>query len=320
MDDAPGPSGLTKCPSTTTMDSLYYYWDEVEQCTMVVPVDQYPWVAPIIDDSSSDLDSVASDYSDPDKSIFTTTPCTYVTHTGETVVLVPLIPPPGFVEEAKQTPAFSFEEWEEAERKTKGKGVPGKPYFKKISKSDHDEEKVAKEDSGAWSRENTIEQVGFEGAGEQTMVEETEEAERKTKGKGVPGKPYLKKISKSDDDEKKVAKEDSGAWSRENAIEQVGFEGAGEQTMVEETEEDIGVKEESSGELQNERLSLQASSHVFLPRGMSRGPFQIQSPYAVRNLTAQLSRESSQLSDQAPELEMEVSFFGPGGVHGRKYL
>ena len=89
--------------------SLYYYWDEVEQCTMVVPIDQCPWVAP---NSSSGSDYVASDYSDSDNSIFTTTPCTYVTHTGETVVLVPLIPPPGFVEEAKQTPAFSSEEWD----------------------------------------------------------------------------------------------------------------------------------------------------------------------------------------------------------------
>ncbi len=58
-------------------------------------------------------------------------------------------------------------------------------------------------------------------------------------------------------------------------------------------------------------LTNATSSLMFIPRGLSGGPFPLQSPFAVRNLTAQLS-DSSEMSDQAPELEMESDVFGVG--------
>ncbi len=58
-------------------------------------------------------------------------------------------------------------------------------------------------------------------------------------------------------------------------------------------------------------LTNATSSLMFIPRGLSRGPFPLQSPFAVCNLTAQVS-DSSEMSDQAPELEMESDVFGVG--------
>ncbi len=65
---------------------------------------------------------------------------------------------------------------------------------------------------------------------------------------------------------------------------------------------------DSASELTKNTASLKeaVSSLMFIPRGLSSGPF------PLRNVNTQLSFDSSQMSDQAPELEMESDLFGMG--------
>ncbi len=82
--------------------------------------------------------------------------------------------------------------------------------------------------------------------------------------------------------------------------------------VAEESLTDVDLTD-SATELTKNTASLKkaVSSLMFIPCGLSSGPFPLQSSYAVRNLNAQTSFES-EISDQAPELEMDSDVFGIG--------